>query len=354
MKLKRLGFPVFLLIYHLIFAVIAWQYNLQHKSDSYRYWHFTQNWKTYFHIGTDIIKLINYPFVRVLNLPFWTGFLIHSLIGFFAIYELYKFSLKYIIPNNSWVKYLLMVIFLLPNLHFWTSIIGKEPIVFLTITWILIKHSQRNYLSFKYILGWLLLVMIRPHVSMFLLISISLATVFYEKKLTLKKILIIVSMSISVLLMYLMTMQLLNRDPFDIAYILERNDASLIAFKRAGSYVPMISYNLFEKFFALNFRPLFADADSLFSFILSVENFLTLLILFYALYVYISSYKIIKFDVFARISLLFFVVSSLFFIQRYSCLGIFVRTKVMYLPFVMVVVLKIFSVSKSLSNEKVK
>lgn len=351
MKGKELAFPVFLCLYHLAFAVVAWQYSQQNMGDAYRYWHLKENWTAYFKVGTDVVRLINYPFSVILQLPFWSGFLLYSLIGYYAIYQLYNFARDYIKPNNNWSKYLLISIFLLPNLHFWTSIIGKEPIVFLAVTWIIINQVKARYFNFQYILGWILLISIRPHVAMFLLLAISFAFIIKDKKLSRKKILIVFSTLILSLGLYLMTMHLLNRNPFDIAYILERNDASLLAFQRADSYVPMINYNLFERFFTLNFRPIFVDSLSLYSFILSVENFLILTLLFFSLMIYIYRFKTIKLDLFSKIALAFFVISSLFFIQRYSCLGIFVRTKMMYMPFLLIVAAKIIVSSKSIQNQ---
>lgn len=349
MKRKWLGFPIFLFFYHLIFACIAWQYSQKNMGDAYRYWHLDKTWSTYFNIGTGIIKWLNYPFSQTLHLPFWSGFVLYSLIGFYAIFELYNFAKDYIKPNTNWSKYLLMFIFLLPNLHFWTSIVGKEPIVFLAITWVFINQIKNRYFNFQYILSWVLLILIRPHVAMFLLLAISFALIIKDKTFSKEKVLVIFSTFVLSMGLYLMTMRLMNRNPFDIAYILERNDASLLAFKRANSYVPMINYNLFERFFALNFRPLFTDSVSLYSFVLSAENLIVLILLLVSLIIYILRFKIIKLDFFARVVLLFFIISSLFFIQRYSCLGIFVRTKIMYLPFVLILVVKIiFPIKQSL------
>lgn len=350
MKNDGFVFPFFLLVYHLCFAIVAWQYYLSHPGDAYGYWHLTLDFKSYFKLGTDVVRLFSYPFAKIFHLPLWSGFLLYSLIGYLAIYELYKFSLKYIKPGSKWIKYLLLFIFLLPNLHFWTSIIGKEPIIFLSITWIFINQIKTRYFNFQYILGWILLILIRPHVAMFLLLAISFMQILKDKSFSSKKISFFIFTIVISLGLYLMTMHLLNRNPYDISYILERNDASLIAFKRADSYVPMIDYNWAERFFALNFRPLFADSESLYSFVLSVENFFILILLFSSLIIYILRFKTIKIDLFAKIAFSFLVICSLFFIQRYSCLGIFVRTKIMYLPFLLVALVKIMS-SKTSFNK---
>lgn len=341
MKGQERAFSLFLLFYHLIFAVIAWKYYVDHGGDAQRYWQLSKDWGSYLNVGTDVIKFINYPFTSILHLHFWCGFLLYSLIGFYAIYELYRFALSYIKPSSILSSTLLMFVFLLPNLHFWTSVIGKEPLVFLAITWIIISYSEKKYTTFKFLFGAILLILIRPHVALFLLISIAVTMIFNDKKSFPQKMIFAVAALAMSVGLYFMTIKLLERNPFNIEYILKSNEWSLLAFKRAGSYVPMIHYNVFERVFALNFRPLFLDSKTVFDFVLSAENFIVLILFFAAIVIYIIYYRKIKLDTFAQVALLFFLVSSLFFIQRYSCLGIFVRTKMMYMPFLLITALQI-------------
>ena len=203
------------------------------------------------------------------------------------------------------------------------------------------EYADAKFYSLKSILGWLLLMAIRPHVAMFLLLAFLITEIFSSSRWSYRKIAWMLAGLLGCFSLYILTLKLLNRNPFDIQYILERNDASLIAFRRANSYVPMIDYNIVERFFALNFRPLFWDADSFLSLILSVENGLVLLLLSGALLACIRHFRTISIDSFAKLSMAFFLISSCFFIQRYACLGIFVRTKMMYMPFLLVAALKI-------------
>ena len=344
MKQRELLFRIALFLYHLMFAGITYAYFLYNKGDAYNYWNLTEHWTSYIGIGTKVIKLINYPLVAVLKLPFWFGLLIYNLIGFVAIWELYSFAHHYIRPKTEMADLLLKILCLLPNLHFWTSIVGKEPVIFLAVVWIMTEYADAKFYSFKSILGWLLLMAIRPHVAMFLLLAIVISLLFSSGKLTIKKVRMIIFGMAGSFIMYILTLKLLNRNPFDIQYILERNDASLIAFRRANSYVPMIDYNIVERFFALNFRRLFWDAESFLSLILGVENGLVLLLLSWAWFAYIKDFKTITIDSFTKLSIGFFLISSFFFIQRYSCLGIFARTKIMYMTFVLIAAIRIINI----------
>ncbi len=345
MKNKGWIWYVFLCLYHIVFTVLAYRYVINHSGDAYHYWHLTGIWTDYVHIGTDVIKCINYPLVKFLNLPYWAGFLIHSTIGLVAIIELYRFSVSYIRPLRPWIGYLLYAIFLSPNLHFWTAILGKEPIVILAIVWIIVHISQKKIYHYKLLVGILLLTLIRPHVALFLILSIVITAMLSIKEWNIMKRISMLLGAVCCFGLYLMTLKLLNRNPFDISYILERNDASLLAFKRAGSYVPMITYNWFERIFALNFRPLFYDSHNLWAFVLSTENFLSLILIAFTIFFLMLNYKAVKLTAFVRLSIIFFLIASLFFIQRYSCLGIFVRTKVMYMPFLFIAMVKILDMS---------
>lgn len=344
MKNSEFRFRMALFLYHLMFAGIACVYFLYNKGDANNYWNLTEHWTSYIGIGTKVIKLINYPLVAVLKLPFWFGLLIYNLIGFVAIWELYSFAHHYIRPKTKMADLLLKILCLLPNLHFWTSIVGKEPVIFLAVVWIMTQYADAKFYSFKSILGWLLLMAIRPHVAMFLLLAIVILLLFSSGKLTIKKVRMIIFGMAGSFIMYILTLKLLNRNPFDIQYILERNDASLMAFQRADSYVPMIDYNVFERFFALNFRPLFLDANSWLTLILSVENLLVLILFSGALFYCFKHFKTITTDSFTKLSIGFFLISSFFFIQRYSCLGIFARTKIMYMTFVLIAAIRIINI----------
>lgn len=213
MKNSEFRFRMALFLYHLMFAGIACVYFLYNKGDANNYWNLTEHWTSYIGIGTKVIKLINYPLVAVLKLPFWFGLLIYNLIGFVAIWELYSFAHHYIRPKTKMADLLLKILCLLPNLHFWTSIVGKEPVIFLAVVWIMTQYADAKFYSFKSILGWLLLMAIRPHVAMFLLLAIVILLLFSSGKLTIKKVRMIIFGMAGSFIMYILTLKLLNRNP---------------------------------------------------------------------------------------------------------------------------------------------
>ena len=114
------------------------------------------------------------------------------------------------------------------------------------------------------------------------------------------------------------------------------NQYSILSFKHSGSYVPMLEHNFFYRLFAFNFRPLFFDVHTVLGFFASLENLLQLAISLMALYFIIRYYKHIHFPKWIKTVLLFALIASFLFIQRYANLGIFMRTKIMFQPFVLI------------------
>jgi hypothetical protein len=88
-------------------------------------------WLDFFKVGTPFMVFLNYPLLK-LEAPFWLGHVLYSVIGFFGFYLFAKWSYKVLALKNDsfFVLLLLGLVLLSPNLHIWTSIIGKESIVF--------------------------------------------------------------------------------------------------------------------------------------------------------------------------------------------------------------------------------
>ena len=123
--------------------------------------------------GSNFISYIISPFVRVLNVSFFNINLLFSLIGFFGIFKLYKVTTEYAYENK--VSILLLLIFiLLPNLHFWTSTLSKDVLIFyFAISCLSYAFSKKINKSSPWFILILFIIasMIRPYFGIILLIS---------------------------------------------------------------------------------------------------------------------------------------------------------------------------------------
>ncbi|WP_162126246.1 hypothetical protein [Flavobacterium phycosphaerae] len=364
MKSRMLDFlennkwKLLLFYYHLVFIVFAYQLRvIRGISDAHFYW--AQNfsidnfsWWHYAHYGTDFILFINYPFIQ-LGLPFWFGFLLYGIVGFFGVLKWIQW-VELVVGQKIYYKgfNVLYLFFLFPSLHFWTANLGKEPLIFWGIAAVFYAVASANYKSFSFITGSLLLVIIRPHVALMLLLAIGLVMVF-QKRFSFKKRLALALVGFSVFAaLFYMVLQLTQIRYLDWKRIQYFNEFSILSFRNSGTYVPMLDYNFANRFFAFNFRPLFFDAKSLLGFLASIENALLLLIYLLTFVVLIVFYKKIIFPQWMKIAFLFALIASLLYIQRYANLGIFMRTKIMFQPFVLIALFCIIKQGIALRNYK--
>ena len=91
------------------------------------------------------------------------------------------------------------------------------------------------------------------------------------------------------------------------------------------------SISFFWKLFAFYFRPLFIDVHNIYGIVVSIENGIILFIHIFVLYKVIKNFKNSTLDELAKAILVYGLIAGLLFVQRYSDLGLIIRTKVLIL-----------------------
>ncbi len=338
---KKGDYKIILFFYHLCFCFLAYHLRVVRGiSDSHFYW--AQNidirnhcWLDFADYGANFILFLNYPFLRF-GFPFWFGFILYGIIGFLGILQWIKFTER-IIGGIYFKGYnFLPFIFFLPNLHYWTATLGKEPIVFLAIAMIFNFIVDFKGKLFHVVIAFLFLLLIRPHVALIFLFSLLVILLFQKKYSVNRKLVFLISFFTLLIVLLYMVFQLTMIKYVSWNRILYSNHFSVLSFRNSRSYVPMLDYSVWYKFFSFNFRPLFFDSNSIWAFFASLENCLILLLHLVTLVVILLYYKNIIFPEWMKVVLLFSLVFSLVYIQRYANLGIFMRTKIMFQPFLLV------------------
>lgn len=353
------AFPYFLLGYHLLFSYFAWQYVTENNGDAMRYWFLQKDlekvsWIDFFKPGTDIIKLITFPLVKLFHLPFWVGFVIFSFISFWGFYFLWKLLLK--ISNENFSLTLSgSIILLLPNVHFWTSLIGKESILFLCLTIIAIEIIRENFRSWKLIIGFLLLLLIRPHIAGLLIFS-GLITILFFSKLNSKKKWLLLGLGIFLLFFSAFVLQNVASGHGNlIQKISQLYDAHIRVLKRTDAYVPLDQYVFPYKLFTFYFRPLPWENPGFLYQIISWENFICLGVTLFATFIFFKFYKKIDNRKFLAFSCIFIFIFASMYVFAYTNFGLILRTKIMVFPFgfllLMIIVNYKFAI-KPISNKE--
>ena len=334
-------YKLLLFFYHLAFSFLAYYLRIRRGiSDSHFYWaqHITitnHSWFDYADYGANFILFLNYPLLR-LGVPFWFGFVLYGFIGYLGILQWIAFSEKII--GGIYYKgcNFLPLIFFLPNLHYWTATLGKEPLVFFALATLFNFIVDIKGKKILVVFAFFLLLLIRPHVALLFLFSLLLVFLFQKHySIKSKVIFLLSSLTLLPVLLY-MVFKLTMIKNWSWSRIVYSNNYSILSFRNSGSYVPTLDYSIWYKLFSFNFRPLFFDSTSIWTFFASLENSFLLSLHFLTLLIFLKYYKKIYFPVSLKIVFLFSLLLCLVYVNRYANLGIFMRTKIMFEPFLLI------------------
>lgn len=337
-----------LLGFHFLLGIAFFFYTRNGGGDAWGYWLRSKNMTSvefwtylYESKGTLFIYSLNYIPANVLEMSFFANTMLYSLLGYIGIVFFYLTAIR-TIPNNSQFKgyKLFPLLFFLPNLHFWSSGVGKDTLLFLCIgmfSYAMLSIVKRiPLLIFSLLLSYL----IRPHITLFLLIGFALAFLLDKKVSTFKRlILIVILISASlVILPTVMEFAKIEEASIDSFNQFSENKAEALSRSHTGSSVDISSYSFPLKVFTFLYRPLFFDINAIPAIIASFEN---LLLLILTIKVLKSRPKETFFEApFVIKGLLFFlIIGTLAFSQTLGNVGIMIRMRNMFLPGMLIYIL---------------
>ncbi|MBZ9729962.1 hypothetical protein LB467_09720 [Salegentibacter sp. JZCK2] len=335
-----------LFYYHIIFAGIYYTYAFFNPSDSKRYFSVPgkegKTWSGFLDTGTSFIDFLSYPFINFFGFSYEMMMLLFSWIGFMGFVYAYLFFKENIAINIKIFKKIdfLVLILFLPNMHFWTASLGKGAPIFLGLMLFAyaLRSPKNRLISLG--LGSLLVFAIRPH--MFLLLAgAGMFGIFINRnQITGKQKAIFLGAIAGLVLLFnkqILGVVNLGDSQNLIGDFLSFTENRSNSLDNATSGVPMTDYSLIEKFFTFWFRPLFFDAPGILGVIVSIENFIYILIFG----------KLFKKSFFGflrsapakvKLSLVLFFTSSFAMTFVMSNLGIILRQKSMIMYFLFFVI----------------
>lgn len=313
----------------------------------------TGNWLELFDVGRTIISFFIFPLVKIgISMP--VIFLFFSTISFKGFLILFELIEVKTVAKYNW--YLLML-FLLPSIHFWTGSIGKEAILFFLLVFLLKKIKSKLFDGY-FIIAFVTIYVIRPHLFFFLLLSFILV-IFFEKGISkrLKRKLIITSMLIGIIF-----------SPIFFIYFLKVEEISFISIKdyldeflkftesvAGNSSISISETTLFSRILIILFVPLpfLSDIKNVFQFVVAIENVYVLLVVIYSVF-FILKNKIYtkKFSIDLRFTIISFVLLVLLFGLYVYNLGLASRMRVMFYPYLFYFLFFTLNIKYQL-NEKV-
>jgi hypothetical protein len=333
-------------VYHFGFAFVFHYYILQNGGDAWRYWALEaeevgnpDHWMGYWGQRTHFVQWLNYIPSRVLGLDFLGGNVLYAAFSFLGIREMYFWMLQTRSKDNRpWIQWGMLGIFFLPNLHFWSSGVGKEALLFVGLVWAVKGFvSLEDHWKVAWI-GILLSFWVRPLQGVVL--GGMLGLFFFWKREIPVGIKLVggLAMSVVMALGIWRILQYMHLEEFSFRGLMAFSSGQMEFLKGfgAGSEIPMESYGVLERGFALFFRPFWGEVDGFWQMAAALENSVGLLLglgLLFVLPLYFYRKEKLLVPPFLWAGLVFGLAMAMAFAFTLNNLGIIMRMKSTYMLF---------------------
>jgi hypothetical protein len=270
-------------LYHSLLAVAYYLYALSNPSDSKGY--FTKasteflgpDWLDYYGVGTRFIDFIMFFLVNRLGFTYEACMVLFSWMGFLGFLCFYMFYRERVRTTPKIYGYdLTLILFLLPNLHFWSSSAGKGSIIFFAFGAFFLALNKPGHRILVLLLGGWIIFQIRPHIFYVMVIAVGLGYTFSTRGVAIGyRLLILLASAFLLVYIYQDILRFTGLEDEFIGDSLISHRASELT--KATSGIDITTYSIPEKLFAFWFRPLFIDAPGILGFFVSFENLFYLL-----------------------------------------------------------------------------
>lgn len=343
---ERVSFFAGLFLLHTLLAWMYASYTINdQRSDALRYFNSDVG---SLRAGSDLLFFI------VPRMAGWTGAsfldltLVFATVGFIGIQ---MFSLagealaaRYHLDGKP-IRRRIWLLLSLPGLHFWSTGIGKDALIVFALGYVAMGVASRQ--RWPVVVGALITLAVRPHILVILGVSVVISQSLTRGGSVVKKIVIGVVAAAATWYAATITLSLMGIEAVSVE-ALQDDLQGRTAENAAGGGVVAGGY--VARIFAYLFRPLFFDAQGLFGAVASVENVILLLV------VVSSVARLVRIDrreLRQRPELLFFLAFFLLGVCTLafglSNVGIALRQKYMFLPFMFIAA----SIMEGLANKGV-
>lgn len=329
-KKISLGFYIALYLYHIAFTFIYYFSSLHTPVDSNLYYingiHFiTSN----FAIGTYFINFLCYLFIKLLDISYLSVFFVFSFVGFYGIIILFL-TLKTYFKLQKF-RFPFWLLFFLPNMHYWTSMLGKDPIIFFSISLICFCLSSTKQRLLFIFLPMLLIFLVRAYMLLIFVPCIFLTILWKSHIGVFKKYCVLSLIIFGTFLMYKPLLKYIGYN--NLSYqVLEKQSNRSDQIYSEGSSINMTSYNFAEKSLTYFFRPFLGEGGGVKNLIIQMENMVLLIMLLYVLihYRYLVKKKWTSYELFCCLSFFY----AFFALPEVvgNNLGGFIRSKIILYP----------------------
>lgn len=341
---------------HLLLTIGYAVYAAKTTSDSIAYFAKSKaavHWFDLWGIGTPFIQFLSWPFANLLSLSYYSCMIIFAFFGYTAILLFYITARENIKLDASWLGFTVIeLVFLLPNLHFWSASLGKGAVILLGLGLFTYGLSRFNRRFIPMIIGGLLTFMVRPHILFTVIVSIMLGVILTSSGIkTYLRWIIFIAAGIIFLYISDDVLKFADTETLDITASSSLNHRAA-ELSKSTTGVDIQNYGLFMKMFTFWFRPLFFDGQGALGIFVSFENMIYLYMFYVVIKKGINTWG--DWNGWFRICLFFFLFASFALAQVTGNLGIAMRQKAQLMPFFFIIFCKAYSYKDYVSNRLVK
>lgn len=332
--------------YHMLFSGVFTWYLSENGGDAPRYWALLADtsqhpvdWMDYWGHGTFFLQWLHYLPSKILGLDFWFGNVLYAGISWLGIREIFGLIRPYIAASgHRLLRVSGWLILFLPNLHFWSSGVGKEA-------WLLIGMALvlKGFLSIRKnwlltLIGVLLAFWVRPAFGI-VLGAVSFVFMLIGRDFGLKNKIAVAVFGLlvgSLGIWKLSVMMHLEEISMSEIFRFSASQFDFLAGFQANSEIPMSDYNWWQRLWALLFRPGIWEASDFWNIAAAFENLVGLLVTISGLLalIFVPRYEIFgSLPRFLVFSLIVCLGMSVVYGLTLNNLGIIMRMKSTYMIF---------------------
>ncbi|WP_396178962.1 hypothetical protein [Flavobacterium sp.] len=291
------------------------------------------SWWSLFGLGSSFLNFLIYPPVQS-GVSLFVLFLLFATISYKA-FLLFFTGMSEGYSDEVFIteKIVIQALFLLPSLHYWSGLLGKDVLVFYSLTYLVFQIKKEAKIKAQHVLVSLFLILIRPHIFgaffvAFIIYCLTQKDLSERFKIQLSLFsLTIVSVLVPVLMFFIDIKTLTYKDITD--KFIELNTYAMQA---GNSFVSVVDTFYIERVWLLLFRPLFFDAKTNYQYWTSMENSFVLFILLLFILLFFRKFKSITMG--KEVKFAFIAASCILcMISVYIYnLGLASRMRLMFLP----------------------
>lgn len=281
-------------------------------------------------LGSQFMSVIVYPFAK-LGFSFFSISLIFSTLSLHTFYKYLNYLLKKHDIVNSKNLVFILILFLMPSLHFWTAGLTKEALVFYFMSIVFFQTVKKSLISFPLIISLVFILFIRPYLFGIILVS---CFVFILCNIRTNKIMLVLLALLGIVISLPVLKGFLKVDSLNIEGI-NKSFQHIIEYSQnnGASSINLENSTYFYRMFLVLFKPIFYDARTFFQYIISIENLINAIFFFIFIVKVIKAkaYQLIfKQQIFLSLTVILLI---LFFSTYLYNLGLASRMRTMFMPY---------------------